>query len=449
VIRAILVALVVMTGVASADVRVAVVGDKKLVAAAKAALEDHATVVAVKGSDPEKIHAAQTLTAVIVVKATSKRGDRAEIVAIGADGAVIARVAVKAKKAKMPKAIAARVWQRGMGEKLQAIAERSEAGTDAATATATATATETGAATGTATGTAAAAAAATGTAAAAGTGAGSATATGAAPAPAPPPAKKVASRRTDGGDGVRASTGVSERGASRRRVRRLDIAVEDRPFWRRLRYNDDLDDRMRPADLVANAVGVAIGYRPVRGTPGFVVTVAGELGVGIKGSRTSDGMGYGTSSSEWALGAGYQLSLGALRAGAAVAYGEHRFQVDDESRMEGELVPDVTYRYLRGGLTASFPVAPTWELSFAGGYRFLAGLGELSDGAWFPRTTGAGIDASAGITWRPARWFAMHARADLRRYFFAMNPEPGDPWIVGGASDQYLGLAVGLSISPL
>ena len=73
---------------------------------------------------------------------------------------------------------------------------------------------------------------------------------------------------------------------------------------------------------------------------------------------------------------------------------------------------------------------------------------ELSGNAWFPRATGNGLDAGAGITLQATPWLAFHARVDLRRYFFAMNPEPGDMWIAGGATDQYFGGAIGASISP-
>ncbi|MBL9016862.1 MAG: hypothetical protein JNL83_21925, partial [Myxococcales bacterium] len=45
-------------------------------------------------------------------------------------------------------------------------------------------------------------------------------------------------------------------------------------------------------------------------------------------------------------------------------------------------------------------------------------------------------------------WLDVQARLDLRRYFFAMNPEPGDPWIAGGATDQYFGGAIGFAVSP-
>jgi len=34
---------------------------------------------------------------------------------------------------------------------------------------------------------------------------------------------------------------------------------------------------------------------------------------------------------------------------------------------------------------------------------------------------------------------------DVRRYFFSMNPEVGDPFIAGGALDQYLGYTLGIA----
>ncbi len=35
-----------------------------------------------------------------------------------------------------------------------------------------------------------------------------------------------------------------------------------------------------------------------------------------------------------------------------------------------------------------------------------------------------------------------------RGALFSLNPEPGDPWIAGGATDDYVGGAIGVAISP-
>ena len=225
------------------------------------------------------------------------------------------------------------------------------------------------------------------------------------------------------------------------------IAVEERPFWRRLRYNDDLDDRLRRSDLVANAVGIAASWRPAKKVPAFSVLGRGELAVGVNGLRTEDGTGYAAHASEWGLGVGFDVQIRKVRAGVTAIYGEQRFHVDDAGAAM-ELLPDVTYRYARGGLAVAAPLAPRWELQVTAGWRQLLGMGGLTDAAWFPRATGAGLDAGAGVALHVAPWLVLHARLDLRRYFFAMNPEPGDPWIAGGATDQYFGGALGLSISP-
>jgi hypothetical protein len=241
--------------------------------------------------------------------------------------------------------------------------------------------------------------------------------------------------------------GIVGRVVSRPRPRRdLVIAVEERPFWRRLRYNDDFDDRLRPSDLVANAVGLSAAYRPLKNFQPFSVVGRGELAVGVNGSRTSDGTAYATSSSEWGLGAGLDVGIRSARIGIVVTYGEQRFSVDDDPAME--LLPDVTYRFARAGASFAMPLARRFSLLVTGGYRHLLGMGGMTDATWFPRATGAGIDVAAGVALHVTSWLDLHARLDTRRYFFAMNPEVGDPWIAGGATDDYIGGAIGLAISP-
>jgi hypothetical protein len=225
---------------------------------------------------------------------------------------------------------------------------------------------------------------------------------------------------------------------------RWAVSVDERPFYRRLRWNDDLNQVLRRYDLAANAVGVGVGVRPWRN--GFVVGVSGEMVVGVSGSKTSDGMSYATSSSEVSGGVGYGFRIGQTGVGVSAAYGEHRFSIDDEAMLE-ELVPDVTYRWVRGGLEGSRPMGKRWSLVARGGWRYLLGTGEMNGDAWFPRATGQGVDGGLGVNVRLTKWLGAYARADVRHYFFAMNPEPGDEVIAGGAVDSYLGGAVGIAVS--
>ena len=367
--------------------RVAVVGDPVVVKAFAKSIEASVELVDAGDGEPRALAARHNLHAVIVVSAPGGTKGLA-IVYQGSDGSELGRVEAKAGKYIVGKKLGPEVVAK-LGDKL-AHATAPAPGTTVAEVERPATS---------------------------------------------------SSHATASAGGVTASVSRPQRAR-----RELVIAVEERPFWRRLRYNDDLNGRLRPSDLVANAVGVGASWRPLRNLRNFSVAGRGELAVGVNGSRTPDGTEYSTHSSEWSLGAGFDVRIAGARVGIGAAYGEQRFSIGDEPMME--LVPDVTYRYARGGLVVEAPLGSRWDLTVTAGWRQLLGLGGMTDAAWFPRATGAGIDGSAGIALHVTPWLDLQARVDLRRYFFAMNPEPGDPWIAGGATDQYFGGALGLAISP-
>jgi hypothetical protein len=368
--------------------RVAVIGDAVVAGPFGKAIEGSVELVSSDRGDPRAIAARHDLNAVIVVSVPANNRGLA-IVYQGSDGSELGRVETKAGKFLVGKRLGPEVIAK-LGDKLaHATAPAPGAANVAATETAPST----------------------------------------------------SSHATASTAGVTASAP-----APQRERRAVLIVVEERPFWRRLRYNDDLDQRLRPSDLVANAVGVSASWRPLSRLKALSLVGRGELAVGVNGSRTPDGMEYATHSSEWSLGAGFDLPITRVRAGIVAAFGEQRFSIGDDPTME--LVPDVTYRYVRGGLVVEAPLGPRWDVTFSAGWRRLLGLGGMTDASWFPRATGAGIDGSAGIAFHVTPWLDVQARLDLRRYFFAMHPEPGDPWIAGGATDQYFGGALGLAVSP-
>ena len=258
------------------------------------------------------------------------------------------------------------------------------------------------------------------------------------PEPAPPVASEPARES------------VSVRTAPRPSVPRFTLAVEDRPLWRSLRYRDDVARVLRGYDLAANAIGASAIARPLAGAPGLHVTLAGELVIGVGGSRTSDGAEYGTAASEWSIGAGYAARIGGLTVGATAGFGEHRFHVDDDAMLapgDRELVPDMDYRWLRLGLDAERRVSRRVTATAHAGWRHLLRIGDLDSAAWFPRGHGAGIDAALGLDLRLSRRVTAYARVDLRRYFFTMDPQVGDALVAGGAVDQYLGGAIGAAVA--
>lgn len=368
--------------VVSGKPRIAVIGDSSLAPSVAKALEGKFEIVVGEDASPKAVAARHSLNAVVVVKSS---GSIATAIAYqGSDGAELARAEIKGGKF-----VAAKKLGPEAADKLSAKIATAQA----------------------------------------------------------PSAEEVNVAASSSTSVSASETGVVASVHREPRPRRdIVIAVEERPFWRRLRYNDDFNDRLRPSDLVANAVGLTAAYRPIKGFQPFSVIGRGELAVGVNGSRTTDGTAYATSSSEWGLGVGLDVNIRSARVGIVASYGEQRFTLDDDPTME--LVPDVTYRFARGGLSFAMPLAPKFSLLVTGGYRHLFGMGGLTEATWFPRATGAGVDISAGVAFHVTSWLDLQARIDTRRYFFAMNPEIGDPWIAGGATDDYIGGAIGLAISP-
>ena len=261
-----------------------------------------------------------------------------------------------------------------------------------------------------------------------------------------PKSKRTAAADTEDGISVRAERG---RGAAEsKHAPWLELSAEGRPFLRTLRYNDDIMGALRDYDLAAPAAAVTATWRPLPKGGMRFLSLHGEveLAVGVNGSRTSDGTEYATKASEWTAGLRGDFPIAGWRWTLDAAYGEHRFSVDD-NEMTTPLVPDTTYRWARGGLGVRIPVGAKLAVAAGGGYRHLLDMGDLESDAWFPRVTGSGIDAEAGIAWRVGGPVTLDLRGDLRRYFFAMNPEVGDALVVGGAVDQYIAIIAGVTVS--
>ena len=43
-----------------------------------------------------------------------------------------------------------------------------------------------------------------------------------------------------------------------------------------------------------------------------------------------------------------------------------------------------------------------------------------------------------GLGVRPMAHFEIRLQVDYARYFFSMNPKVGDPYVAGGALDQFI-----------
>jgi hypothetical protein len=222
----------------------------------------------------------------------------------------------------------------------------------------------------------------------------------------------------------------------------LVVAAAFEPFYRRLRYRDDIRDAVLPHSLLVNAAKVSAVLRPI---DHLELTGAAELSFGAQGEADTTSMKYDTKASEWSVGAGYGGKVGPLELMARAGYGRQYFRINDDPA--GERVPDMSYRWVRVGGDAALRLSSRWRLDAGVALRYLLATGDLYSAAWFPRATGTGLDGGLGLRVRLASRVELFARFDVRHYFFGMNPLRGDALIVGGAVDTYLGASVGAAVA--
>lgn len=156
----------------------------------------------------------------------------------------------------------------------------------------------------------------------------------------------------------------------------------------------------------------------------------------------ADGTRYPTSSVRLKLSGGARIPIAdRLELGVTFGYALTTYGIAGDAATRPN-VPDVAYSALRpAGSVALKIYGPLW-IKVAGGYQILLGTGELGSAEFFPRLTGGGMDVEAGAMVRLFRFVEVRASYTYQRYWFSMNPEPGDPYIAGGALDDSRGFSI-------
>jgi hypothetical protein len=210
---------------------------------------------------------------------------------------------------------------------------------------------------------------------------------------------------------------------------------------RRFDYTDGLTRNLRNYQLgAAPLVSVEGAVFPfvASGTP-----VLRDLGVFGGYSRsfalqsTSD---TGTVDTQWSrYFVGGQVRLRTGGEGSPVlaltgAYGDESFGF---SGSPAPSLPSVDYRFVRTGADVRVPIG-RFSLFARGGYLFVLSAGDVA--ARFPHATVGGIDAELGGAVTLVPGLEARVTASYRRFFYSMNPTPGDGYVAGGALDELGGL---------
>lgn len=235
----------------------------------------------------------------------------------------------------------------------------------------------------------------------------------------------------------------------------FDLGVYAHLFSRKLRYNDDLYRLMRTYTLQLGPAVKFDGrwYPGAHFGAGFYAHIgfefAYERAFGID-SKRADGETFPTTSHSWLVGLRGRVPFGDHEASLGVGYGLHTFVVEaaGPSQPGREIIPQVpgvTYRFVRIHAEGRFALVAGLRATVRAAWLQLVDLGGVESELWFPRANAGGIEAELLLGYELDAGLEIRVGFDVRRYFFSMNPEVGDPFIAGGALDQYLGYTLGIA----
>jgi hypothetical protein len=128
-----------------------------------------------------------------------------------------------------------------------------------------------------------------------------------------------------------------------------------------------------------------------------------------------------------------------------VGYGFLGFSFQEAGAIGAE-IPTVGYRLVRLGLDGRAHIRGPLSMTLAFEY-----LEPLEGGALYERfrdATIGGIDAHLGVALALAKGTEISLSLGYTRFFSSFEPVPGDPYVAGGALDQFGGIKLGFDHAP-
>lgn len=223
----------------------------------------------------------------------------------------------------------------------------------------------------------------------------------------------------------------------------VDADVGIHAFTRSFSYNQPLAGQLASYHLTSGPAaavnltwfvgGLADDESAVRN---LGVGVSAESAFGI-GSGAQDGSRVGTSAYAFDLGAKYRIPFGMNRVVVGAGYGQRSFAIAETPDVVLSMVPDISYKFLSARVGGRLQFNEQLSLNLSAAYLHLLSTGELSTDKFFPRATGAGVEASAFVGYEFTSKWEARVGVDMQRFFFSLHPEPGDANVAGGALDQF------------
>lgn len=246
------------------------------------------------------------------------------------------------------------------------------------------------------------------------------------------------------------STPTESAGQTAFKRRRFELNAGLSLLWRTLSYTDALSGQVPyksgPFSVMHTSVIWYPGAHLEHGLLRYLGLAASfDCGLGMKSTDLSGAADFPTK--YLAYSAGLHALIPTNRSesfslGPQIVYGGSNFKVGDDASLQARSeIPASTYQMIAAGLVAQLRldrVLARAQLSY---------LGMLDTGGFkglYPNSSANGLRMGVNIGYAFAEHWDINAGLDYTRVGFSLKPEPGDPWIAGGALDQYVSALLNL-----
>ncbi len=221
----------------------------------------------------------------------------------------------------------------------------------------------------------------------------------------------------------------------------VNASIAPEVGYRRVTYRDRVTSSL--GSFSSGAAGLLRASLEVFPTSNAGLPVVSDVGVFGSVSRSLRahtpgglaGAGYDNLWHAWDLGGRYRaVFAGEERGSVSIRYGSLRYDFSG-APPAGVLLPSGTLQYWRPGLDLRQPIGPV-ALSVSAGY--LALVMQDAIGRAFPRASHGGVELGGAVNVALGPRFDLRLEGKYTRIFYSLHPLPGDPYVAGGALDEYV-----------
>ena len=246
----------------------------------------------------------------------------------------------------------------------------------------------------------------------------------------------------------------------------LDVTAGLAVFSRHFSYADDIYNELPNYDLgAAPAISLEASVVPFKNktgslSAGFVGRFEYAFGIATtykvptgdqEGSKSTTALAY-------SLGVRGNYAFGSTMANiisAGFEFGGQSFVIDHPPPVPGNAnIPSVEYKFVRPNLFGRFPIIDRLSALGSFGYLMVSSAGEIVSPEYFrgASSSASGLDLGIGAAYEikmsprgTLKFLELRPMLNFRRYAFKFNPDATDPYIASGATDQYLGINLGVA----